>query len=164
MNCRQLRKRLVAYQDGELGPEEKALVSEHLQSCPSCRSIYTEMEDVWQSLDMVPEIEPSPEFYEHLSQKIHVPAKQHHRLWPSWFLEFFPSPAATFAILLIGLSLGIFLGNYIAADGQLAFSSQTARNEAAPRLDYLRAFAPAPPGTIGNGYLQLANTMEGHAK
>ncbi|MDD5169712.1 MAG: zf-HC2 domain-containing protein [Syntrophales bacterium] len=163
MNCRNIRKRLAPYQDGELSADERKLISAHLQECPSCRDVYAEMEDAWRSLDHIREVEPSPQFYRNLSRKIHA-VPEGPRLGFSWLWQLFPAPVATFAILLIGLSLGIFLGNFIATEGQGSFSQQIARNEEPARLDYFKAFAPTPPGSIGDGYLRLANASEEQTK
>ena len=50
MKCSQVEKRLSAFQDGELSPQEEERVSEHLESCSACRDRYAEMEKVWQVL------------------------------------------------------------------------------------------------------------------
>ena len=39
MNCRATRKRLVAFQDGELSPGERSQVSKHLAGCATCRHL-----------------------------------------------------------------------------------------------------------------------------
>lgn len=36
MSCRKVRKQLVAYLDGELGPSETDQITDHLADCPSC--------------------------------------------------------------------------------------------------------------------------------
>jgi predicted anti-sigma-YlaC factor YlaD len=39
MDCNEVRLRLVAWRDGELGTSEAALVQRHLGGCPECRGI-----------------------------------------------------------------------------------------------------------------------------
>ena len=39
MTCSSVRRRLVAFQDGELSPGEMTLVQEHLEKCASCSNL-----------------------------------------------------------------------------------------------------------------------------
>lgn len=39
MHCRAVRKRLVAWQDDELAPRERARIQSHLHRCRSCREL-----------------------------------------------------------------------------------------------------------------------------
>lgn len=164
MNCRRIQKKLTAFQDGELNANERVLVSTHLQSCPSCRSVYDDMEEVWQSLNMVNEIEPSPRFNRDLYWKIHTSANQHQREWFPWVLQLFPTTAATIAILLIGVSLGAFLGNSIVTIEPLSISNQTNYSQALRDVDFIKTFDSIPPNTLGNSYLKMTSTTEEYPK
>jgi anti-sigma factor RsiW len=163
MNCHHIRKKLASYQDGELSAEEREQVSAHLDACPSCSHLYAEMEKAWKSLEIIQDIQPSPIFYRNLSGKIHA-ASGKRRWHVSSLWQLFPTPAATFALLLIGLSLGVFLGNAVVTEGQRPAHHQTASAEAPARLDYFKAFAPVPPGSLGDRYLQLASAAGEHKK
>jgi anti-sigma factor RsiW len=164
MNCRQIRKKLTAFQDRELNADERALVSMHLLSCPSCRSVYADMEEVWQSLKGIDEIEPSPGFYRHLYWKIHTPATDHQRQWFPWFLRLFPANVFTLALLLIGLVLGAFLGDAIVTEGPWSIKNQTRYSQTLRDFDSFKVFAPLPPGTLGDSYIRMASATEGYAK
>ncbi len=37
MQCEQIKVLLAGYQDGELDPEQKKMVEDHLKTCPACR-------------------------------------------------------------------------------------------------------------------------------
>lgn len=39
MNCNKYRKQLSSYLDGELSPSRAALIEDHLDECPACRSV-----------------------------------------------------------------------------------------------------------------------------
>ena len=58
MKCRQVQKKLSAFQDGELDSPEAKRISDHLESCSACRERYGEMEKVWQALGDFKEILP----------------------------------------------------------------------------------------------------------
>jgi predicted anti-sigma-YlaC factor YlaD len=164
MNCRHIQKKLTAFQDGELNADERLLVSTHLQSCPSCRSVYADMEKVWQSLKMIDEIEPSSRFNRDLYWNIHISANQHKQQWLSWFLQFLPTPAVTIAILLMGVSLGAFLGNSIVTLEPSSIRNQTSYSQTLRDVDFFKAFDSTPPDTLGNSYLKMTSTTEEYTK
>ena len=164
MNCRRIQKKLTAFQDGELNADERLLVSTHLQCCPSCRSVYADMEKVWQSLNAINEIEPSPRFERDLYWKIHTSPNQHQQQWFPWILKLFPTPAATIAILLIGVSLGAFLGNSIVTLEPSSIRNQTSYSQALRDVDFFKAFDTTPPDTLGNSYLKMTSTTEEYPK
>lgn len=70
MRCHRIQKRLAAYQDGEIAGEERELISAHLEGCPACRSAYAELEQAWQSLETIPEIQASAGFERRLFERI----------------------------------------------------------------------------------------------
>src|SRR4030042_959044 len=70
MRCHRIQRRLAAYQDGEIGGKERDRISAHLEGCPACRSAYAELEQVWQSLEKIPEIQASPGFERRLFERI----------------------------------------------------------------------------------------------
>ena len=76
MKCRNVQKKLSAYQDRELEPQEQEQVRSHLLSCRACREQYEELERVWQTLGELEEIRPDPWFYRQLVRKIKEPREQ----------------------------------------------------------------------------------------
>jgi len=46
MRCDEVRKLLIEYSDGELAPDERAAVREHVESCTSCRAELDALERV----------------------------------------------------------------------------------------------------------------------
>jgi anti-sigma factor RsiW len=96
MNCRSIRERLAAYQDGEIGGEERARIAAHLGECPSCRSFYAELEQVWEAMEKIPEIEASPGFERRLAERINAVPEPRSRWrfpWVSWIDRVYPAPA-----------------------------------------------------------------------
>ena len=162
MKCNQVQKRLSAFQDGELRPQEGERVSGHLKSCPACRERYEEMEKVWQALGDLREVIPEPGFYGQLVKRIN---ESHETPFPvgfPWISQFFSSSWATWTLLFIGILAGTFLGNILGKSDLFPFKqNQATQSQAAIELFSMRAFDPIPPGTLGDKYLRMANYGEG---
>ena len=157
MHCRRVRRRLSAYQDGELKPAERKRIRAHLEGCPACRDQYEEMHQVWHTLGEMSEIQPTPGFYPRLLGRIERP----HKVGPlqrlRWALQPFPAPLATVTVLFVGILVGAYLGNLlVTGDFYPLWSRPTSFARAGVTLASLRAFDPIPPGTLGEGYLRAA--------
>jgi len=70
MRCRNIQKKLSAYQDRELEPKEQEQVKSHLLNCPTCREQFAELERAWQNLGELKGIQPDPWFYRQVIRKI----------------------------------------------------------------------------------------------
>jgi len=161
MKCHQVQKRISAFQDGELKPQERERVSDHLESCPACRERYAEMERVWQELGDIKEILPEPGFYGQLVKKINESNETRFPAGFRWLFQFFSSPWATSTLLIVGILIGTFLGNILAKSDLFSFQQKrVAHSQAATEVFSLRAFDPIPPGTLGDQYLRMANYGE----
>src|SRR4030042_6774370 len=110
MKRSQVQKRLSAFQDGELKPQEQERVSRHLKSCSACRERYAEMEKLWQALGDFKEIIPQPGFYGQLVKKINESNETRSPVGFQWLFQFFSSPWATSTLLIVGILMGTFLG------------------------------------------------------
>jgi hypothetical protein len=60
MNHEELRERLSAYLEEDLGASERARIEEHLSECPDCRREYRELRHTVDLLRGLPAPEPSP--------------------------------------------------------------------------------------------------------
>ena len=161
MNCRQVQKRLSAFQDGELKPQEQEGVSKHLESCSTCRERYAEMEEVWQALGDLKEILPEPGFYGQLVEKINESNEARIPVSFQWLFQFFSSPWVASTLLIVGILIGTFLGNILVKSDLFPFQqNRVAHSQAANEVFSLGAFDPIPPGTLGDKYLRLASYGE----
>jgi hypothetical protein len=75
MKCREVKKALVAYQDGEVMPSERTLMEAHLAGCRSCEqelaALNSSRGKVTDSLkSMAGEATPSPQAWNHLQARI----------------------------------------------------------------------------------------------
>ncbi|MDA8126226.1 MAG: anti-sigma factor [Deltaproteobacteria bacterium] len=163
MRCRHVQKRLSAYQDREVSRKEREQIANHLEGCPACRSAYDELEQAWQVLAMIPEIDAAPGFEKRLAEKIRAlpEPRSHWRFpWISWGDQWRLAPAMALGVALIGITLGAYLGNLLVGGGSQTALSQAGALQTGGEIHAFRAFAAAPPGSLGDGYLRLAAFTE----
>lgn len=158
--CKRIEKKLSAYQDGELGFEERAKMKAHLQDCEACRRKSVDIEQVWEGLGQLSEIRPDAGFYVKLERKIELESEHIflRKLRNVFYL--LPNPAAAFALLLAGILLGIYAGNTLTGEGLWPMPRRESIYTGGVTLASLSAFDPLPPGTLATGYIQMANYRE----
>ena len=167
MRCRQVQKRLSAYQDREIAGDERRRIASHLERCPTCRSAYAELEQTWQFLEKIPEIDATPGFEKRLTEKIRAlpePRSRWRFPWVSWGNQWRLAPSMALGVALIGITLGAYLGNLLVGDGSRTAFTQAGASQTGGEIHSFRAFAAAPPGSLGDGYLRLATFTEEHRK
>jgi predicted anti-sigma-YlaC factor YlaD len=157
MKCRNIQKKLSAYQDMELEPREQEQVRSHLLSCRVCREQYAEFERVWQTLGGLEEIQPDPWFYRQIVRKIKESREQ--RFFPGlqWIPRLLPARIIVSILLVVGILTGTYLGNILARSNIFLFHYEQTSETV---LNSMRVFDPAPPGTLAHGYLQMVNYEE----
>jgi anti-sigma factor RsiW len=62
MNCNVAGKYLIAYMDGSIDRTRRREMEAHLSACNACRQRAAELRELWQVLDEVPVVPPSPGF------------------------------------------------------------------------------------------------------
>ena len=155
--CRNIRKKLSAYQDRELGPAEKDAIEAHLRTCEACRKKHEALLQTYRMLRSLPEIEPAPG----LSRRIvdNVTWAQE----PFWIrtlgeaFRLLPARAAIVTLAASGLIIGTMLGNLL-TEGQFDSSPSlsVSFSDQALTLASVRVFDATPPGSFSGGYLKLA--------
>ncbi len=162
MKCRRVQKRLSAFQDGELRPKEQLSVREHLGGCPACRERYAELEGAWKALGDLKEIVPEPGFYGQLFAKIKESDATPLRVGFRWLFQGFSSPWAASTLLVAGILMGAFLGNFLGRSDLFSFRpGRVVDSQIVCDVFSLKAFEPMPPGTLGDQYVRMASHAEG---
>ena len=163
MKCRNVQKKLSAYQDRELEPRDQEQVRSHLLSCRACREQFAELERVWQTLGGVEEIRPAPWFYRQVVKKIKEPHEQ--ALLPTLqhIFPFSQAPVAVPIILIIGLLAGTYLGSILGRCDLFPFQSNPV-SDSPGVLTSMRVFDPAPLGTLAEGYLRMVSYKESDSR
>ena len=158
MSCRNVRKRLSVYQDRELSSDEQDRIKSHLQGCPECSALYAEFQHTWEMLDDVPEIHPAPTFYSALRKKIS--GLNDRRFLPRLrqVFQFIPPPLATATLVLAGLVVGTYAGNFFFQQSLISPQGHQPRfSQLGISLASIRTFDPIPPGTLAHGYVRMAS-------
>ena len=164
MKCRNVQKKLSAYQDRELEPQEQEQVRSHLLSCRACREQFAELERVWQTLGGLEEIHPDPWFYRQLVRKIKEPRQQGLLPIIERFFQPLRTPAIASILLAIGILAGTYLGNILARSDFFPFQPERPTYSQEALFDSLKVFDPAPPGTLAHGYLQMVSYKEDESR
>lgn len=161
MKCKDIQKRLSAYQDGELKGKETERVATHLRDCRSCQAEFARLERVWQALEGLPEMQPEPDFYGQVIKKINEPYEAHPLTGFQWVSQIFSASLAGCTLLIAGVLIGTYLGNFLAGSDLFSFrTTEAGRSPEAVEIVSFRAFDPVPPGTLGDGYIRMVSNTE----
>ncbi len=163
MKCSKVQKKLSAYQDRELEPQEQEQVRSHLLSCRVCREQYAGFEQVWQTLGELEEIGPDPWFYRQLVRKIREPREQGLLPTIERFFQLLRTPAIASILLAIGILAGTYLGSILARCDLFPFQSNPV-SDSQGVFTSMRVFDPAPPRTLAEGYLRMVSYKENDSR
>jgi predicted anti-sigma-YlaC factor YlaD len=163
MKCHNIQKKLSAYQDRELEPQEQEQVRSHLLNCQACREQFAELERVWKTLGGLEEIQPDPWFYRQVIKKIREPREQGFLPTLQHVFRLSRIPVAVSIILIIGLLAGTYLGSILARCDLFPFQSYPV-SDSPGVLTSMRVFDPAPPGTLAEGYYRMASYKENDSR
>jgi anti-sigma factor RsiW len=164
MRCHNIQKKLSAYQDKELKPQELEEVRRHLLDCQSCRTLHERLEQTWQTLGELEEIRPDPWFYPRLAIKIKESREKTGSPVLQHVFQLLRTPAIASILLAIGILAGTYLGNILVRCDFLSSQSDRTTYTQEVVFDSLKAFNPAPPGTLAHGYLQMVNYEESESR
>lgn len=85
MECSEVQKRLTAYLEGTLPPEERALVEEHLAPCRQCSQSLAELKRTLEHLQGLPEVEPPPWLAQKVMARVRSEAETKRGIWQFLF-------------------------------------------------------------------------------
>ena len=147
MNCKQVQKQLKAYLDKELPESVAEQVSRHTRSCPSCAQEAETLAKTWDLLLELPEARDVPDLIP--TTLARITTEQEQSLLDKigrWFVPV-PVPALAATALVIGLFIGIGLGNIISTN------YLEVRQTEDPL--YLEVFHDVPPDSVGDAYIKV---------
>lgn len=155
MKCKRLRRKLVAYLDGELREKQKLLIKKHLSQCAECRKEAHLLNESFCLLKGQDYLKPSEDFLANLWERIYSLEKR--QLLPQAIfgrLVHAALPAAAAAALIIGVLVGSSVEKII--------PSETVKLEEERYLTSigLDSFQDLPTGSLPEIYLNLASAEE----
>jgi anti-sigma factor RsiW len=153
MNCTAIRKKLSAFEDGEVSSPLRFEIEAHLATCPDCLQALADLQHLWLALEDAVQPRLRPDFSQEVMRKITEQSESRLFNW-TWALDYmFPAPAAMAAMVVLGLLTGGWMGR-ATLEGRM--TAATAPMQAAT-LEALDAFAPTPKGSLAQGYLLLVS-------
>jgi predicted anti-sigma-YlaC factor YlaD len=159
MDCDFIRKNLVDIVERKLPAETQEEIDAHTRSCNGCAGLVERFAQFWQALEQPSRIEPSPDFWIRLQRRIHEPGGKEAQAIPlllgraAWL-----RPAAAVAILVLGILVGNYLGNFLAWGGLNSFGQQQSSTQTEQLFDYyLGGLDDFPTGSVGEFYVNPGN-------
>ena len=154
MNCREIKRKLSAYQDRELPGWQMNEIKEHLTYCNHCSLALQQMNQVWELISDVEQIESAPFFWTRLSQR--MSEKDSKRA--DWNLIFAPIQKLSFSVLVIGILIfALFIGMYL-GDNIYQHSQPPASAAVEQELDQvfpLDSFDDFPEESVAQVYVTM---------
>jgi len=106
MNCKQIEEKLVPYLDGKLNPAGRRQMDAHLALCANCRQRAAEFRMVWDVLEDLPAISPSPAFDAMVRARVANEPRRTGIL--SWFVPSLRIGFAATALIIFSLWLSFY--------------------------------------------------------
>ena len=160
MNCKFILKNLIDITEKKLPSEKQKLIDIHLQSCNRCAALVERFAQVWQRWEHPAQAELSPDFGRLLQQRIRKYEKRTFTIpnfgvgWEPWL-----RPIAAVGILLIGMLLGCYLGNFPMRN-TTEISQQQLNLATEQFFDYhLESLDDFPNGSVGEFYFNLGQNQ-----
>lgn len=110
MQCNDIQEKLSVYIDGDISPEERMLIDEHLRSCQQCNETLAEMKKTTEYVRNLADIEPPAWLTQKIMAKIRSEAGKEKSIWQKLFYPLhikLPVEAAV-AVLLAVTTVYIF--------------------------------------------------------
>jgi len=155
MKCKRIRRKLVAYLDGELREKQELSIKEHLTKCRQCKKEADLLSKSFCLLKGQEHLKPSEDFLANLWERIY--SLEERQLLPQAIfgrLVHAALPAAVAAVLIIGILVGSSVEKII--------PSQTVKLKEERYLTSigLDSFQDLPTGSLPEIYFNLASAGE----
>lgn len=154
MDCRKIRRKLSAYQDGELADSQRDQIEQHLKQCSTCSLALQQLNQLWNLMDSVDTIKSAPYFWTRLSQRLQERSEPK-AVWRPFFV---PVQNLSFSLLVIcllvlGFAIGMFLGHNIYHHSQL--TSAAAVDQELDQVFPMNSFEDFPEQSMAQAYVTM---------
>lgn len=147
MKCKKVKRSLSPYMDHALPEELYNAIKLHLESCAACREYASELETLWEYLNVLPSLPENPYFTQKVLSRIRE--KQSVELSFVDRLERFLVPVATALAVLLGIWIG-----YLAGGNGEALGHENG-NSATVDTRYIETLSSLPSASLGGVYLSF---------
>jgi anti-sigma factor RsiW len=157
MDCHSVVSRLSAYQDHELAVSDREAIESHLSGCPSCKEQFLKLQQAWEALGSLPDLNVSPGlFYRQIQRRLNDTRNAPVQVptFGGWFQRLLPTSAVA-SLVALGIVLGAVAGNSLVGRS----SAQPSAHEDS-LLSSLSVFDPVPPGSVADGLNRLMAANE----
>jgi anti-sigma factor RsiW len=159
MECREIRKRLSAYLDGELKQGEWERVANHITSCPDCARELKTLQETCSLLKVDEGIEPSQDFLLQLFEKIGSGGKGYQSLQRTrWSFTSVPAFIRLTIVLLLGMVVGVGFGSLTSSERQGGVALTRSMNAAQGIA--LDNFQSVHPQSLTQAYINLTSPLK----
>jgi anti-sigma factor RsiW len=159
MGCREVKKLLSPYTDGELNQEERDLVVNHLSSCPDCSLELRKLEDTCLLLQVDSGIEPSQDFLLQLFEKVRGKQDRDSLVRrKGWSFTSLPAFGRLAVLLVLGMVIGAGLGTLTSYEKHAAIELRLDKNLAIEAN--LQNFQSVYPQSLTQVYINLSSSFK----
>ena len=112
MKHKEIQKKLLRYLDDELPQEERSEIQNHLERCEQCRQDIDLLSGAWNLSQPIKRSQPSPFLWNKISARLDSKAQKGQLIHKAvLFIRQMAQPALTAAVVILGLFIGINLGD-----------------------------------------------------
>jgi len=158
MKCKNVKKKLWRYHEGELADRDRLQIQQHLDKCPDCARLSESFASFLTPPEKIAPVTPPPRLWEKIYLKIEDYENSLNPL--SHFIEQLPHLVTIglfVVIFFVSVFIGIYLGSYPdnLSKNQLRENVSISIYEEFSRDTYIDSFDDLPPFSIGSVYLTL---------
>ena len=148
-DCKLLKKNLIDFTDQNMSPELMTRLTQHLESCPTCRKLVEDFAAVWTSFDRPEEIKPSVNFWAMMQDTLDaVDESREKTIFERIVIRL--QPIAVSAAILVAIALGYNFGHIPGS-----MSANGANVSELWDEYYLGSFDDFPSGSLADTYFDF---------
>jgi predicted anti-sigma-YlaC factor YlaD len=121
MKCKEIHQGINSYLDKKLEADSLDLFNSHLKACSSCKRLVDEVSATWSGIDQVEKLQSDPFLYTRIMQEV----ENRTLTGVSRAIQRILQPMVAAAILVIGIYIGVGLGNNYSMDSEVFASAES---------------------------------------
>jgi anti-sigma factor RsiW len=141
MNHHDLREKLSAYMDGEVSPEERSAISEHLEICKECRDAIEDLRKTVAHVKTLEKVEPPAWMTQKIMAQVRSKAESRKSIWQSLFFPLHIKLPLEAVTALFCVVIGYYV--YQSVQPAVKFAGAPVQYEQSPVAR--KQAAPSPP-------------------